>query len=401
MCLSGHLPGHLGTIGRVRTTLLPFSPPSVGDEEVDEVVAALRGEWLTTGPRTQRFEAELASYVGAEGALAVSSGTAAMQVALAAAGLGPGDEVITTTMTFCATAHVVHHAGARPVIVDVEPDTLNLDPSAVERAITPKTRAIMPVHLHGHPADMDPLLELARAHRLAVIEDAAHALPAWYRGRMVGSLSPLCAFSFYATKNLTTGEGGMLVGTRELVEAARPWTRHGIDRDRQAGAGKKDAWWYDVVLPGFKCNMSDLMAAIGLRQLEKLSAFHARRAAIARMYTDAFATVPQLQVPVERADVRSAWHLYALRLHLDRLTIDRARFIEELRQRHISASVHFIPLHHMRFYAESYGLTPAMFPIAEREAPRLVSLPLHPLLTDADVADVIEATLDVAQSFSA
>lgn len=384
----------------VRATLLPFSPPSIGGEEIDEVAATLRGEWLTTGPRTQRFERAMAARVGAAGALAVSSGTAAMQVALAAAGIGPGDEAITTTMTFCATAHVIHHAGARPVIVDVEPDTLNIDPAAIERAITPKTRAILPVHLHGHPADMDPILALARERGLVVIEDAAHALPAWYRGRMVGSLGPLCAFSFYATKNLTTGEGGMLTGQADLVEAARPWTRHGIDRDRQAGAGKQDAWWYDVVLPGFKCNMSDIMAAIGLRQLEKLDAFHARRAAIARAYTDAFAEVPQLQVPTERPDVRTAWHIYALRLHLDQLRINRSQFIEELRQRNISASVHFIPLHRMRFYAEHYGLRSEQFPVAEHEAPRLVSLPLHPLLTDQDVADIIDATLYVVKNFA-
>jgi len=384
----------------VRATLLPFSPPSIGDEEIDEVAATLLGEWLTTGPRTQRFEAEMARYVGAERALAVSSGTAAMQIALAAAGIGPGDEVITTTMTFCATAHVIHHAGATPVIVDVEPDTLNIDPAAVERAVTPRTRAIMPVHLYGHPAEMDPLLDLARAHDLIVIEDAAHALPATYRGRVVGSIGPLCAFSFYATKNLTTGEGGMLTGTHALVDAARPWTRHGIDRDRQAASGTKDSWWYDVVLPGFKCNMSDIMAAIGLRQLEKLDAFHERRVAIAAAYSKAFADMPQLQVPTERPHVRSAWHLYALRLHLDRLTIDRARFIEELRQRHISASVHFIPLHHMRFYADVYGLSASDYPVAEREAARLLSLPLHPLLTDHDVDDVIETTREVARVFA-
>ena len=384
----------------MRPTLLPFSPPSIGEEEIDEVVATLRGDWLTTGPRTARFEREVATYLGAPGALAVSSGTAAMQVALSAAGIGPGDEVITTTMTFCATAHVIHHAGARPVIVDVEPDTLNIDPEAVARAVTPRTRAIMPVHLHGHPAELDPLLALAADHRLLVVEDAAHALPARYRGRMVGTVGPLCAFSFYATKNLTTGEGGMLTGDAALVERARPWTRHGIDRDRQAGSGTKDSWWYDVVLPGHKCNMSDLMAAIGLAQLRKLDAFHSRRAAIAQTYSAALQDVPQVQVPTERRHVQSAWHLYALRLHLDRLTIDRARFIEELRQRHISASVHFIPLHHMRFYREHYGLSPADYPVAEREAPRLLSLPLHPLLTDADVADVLEAVRDVCVTFA-
>jgi dTDP-4-amino-4,6-dideoxygalactose transaminase len=384
----------------VRSTFLPFSPPSIGAEEIDEVAATLRGEWLTTGPRTRQFEEEVAAYVGAEAALAVSSGTAAMQVALAAAGIGAGDEVITTTMTFCATAHVAHHAGARPVIVDVEPETLNIDPAAVERAITARTRAVMPVHLYGHPAELDHLLELARVHDLVIIEDAAHALPALYRGRTIGSIGPLCAFSFYATKNLTTAEGGMLTGSRTLVETARPWTRHGIDRDRQTAAGKKNAWWYDVVLPGFKCNMSDIMSAMGLRQLGKLGAFHARRRAIAQAYSAALSDVPQLQVPVERDYVESAWHIYALRLHLDRLRIDRAEFIEELRQRQISASVHFIPLHQMRFYAEHYGLKREDYPVAEREAARLVSLPLHPMLTDGDVGDVIEAVRDVAHRFS-
>ena len=381
----------------MRPTLLPFSPPSIGDEEVEEVVATLRGEWLTTGPRTHRFEGEFAAYVGAECALAVSSGTAAMEVALAAAGIGPGAEVITTTMTFVATAHVIHHAGARPVVVDVEPDTLNIDPASVARAISPRTRAIMPVHLYGHPAEMDAIGALASEHDLVVIEDAAHAVPARYKGRMVGAHGPLCAFSFYATKNLTTGEGGMLTGSAALVEAARPWTRHGINRDRQAAAGAKDAWWYDVVLPGFKCNMSEVQAAMGLRQLAKLDAFHARRTAIARAYSEALVDVAELQVPTVRGHVQSAWHLYALRLHLERLRIDRAQFIEELRQRNISASVHFIPLHRMSYYAREYALDPAAFPVAEREAPRLLSLPLHPLLTDADVADVIEAVRDVAR----
>jgi dTDP-4-amino-4,6-dideoxygalactose transaminase len=323
-----------------------------------------------------------------------------MQVALAAAGVGPGDEAITTTMTFCATAHVVHHAGARPVIVDVEPDTLNIDPDAVERAITPRTKALLPVHLYGHPAEMDRLLDLARARDLVVIEDAAHALPATFRGRTVGSIGPLCAFSFYATKNLTTAEGGMLTGEQQLVEAARPWSRHGINRDRQAAAGQRDAWWYDVVLPGFKCNMSDIMAAMGLRQLEKLGDFHARRTAVAQTYSAAFADVPQLETPTERPHVRSAWHIYALRLHLDRLRIDRAQFIEELRERHISASVHFIPLHQMRFYVEHYRLSPADVPVADREARRLVSLPLHPMLSDRDVGDVIEAVRDVSRRFA-
>ena len=386
----------------MNTAFLPFALPEIGEEEIAEVVDTLRSGWITTGPKAKRFEADFAAFLGEPGlhCIAVNSATAGLHLALEAIGIGPGDEVITTTHTFTATAEVVRYLGADVRLVDIDPATLNIDPAAVERAVTPRTRAIMPVHLHGHPAEMDPLLDLARAHDLVVIEDAVHALPATYRGRVVGSIGPLCAFSFYATKNLTTGEGGMLTGAHALVEAARPWTRHGIDRDRQAASGTKDSWWYDVVLPGFKCNMSDIMAAIGLRQLEKLDTFHERRVAIATTYSKAFAQVPQLQVPVERPHVRSAWHLYALRLHLDRLTIDRARFIEELRQRHISASVHFIPLHHMRFYADVYGLSPSQYPVAEREAPRLLSLPLHPLLSDQDVADVIEATLEVARVFA-
>ncbi|HEY9449452.1 MAG TPA: DegT/DnrJ/EryC1/StrS family aminotransferase, partial [Gemmatimonadaceae bacterium] len=234
-----------------RATFLPFSPPSVGEEEVEEVVDALRSDWLTTGPKTLRFENAFARYVGAHGALALNSCTAGLHTALVALGIGPGDEVITTTMTFAATVNVIEHVGARPVLVDVEPDTLNIDPACVEAAITPRTRAITVVHYAGHPADMDPIEEIARAHGIKVIEDAAHAMPAWYRGRMIGSGDNPTAFSFYATKNLTTGEGGMLTGSVEFLERARPVSLHGMTRDALRRYEKGGSWRYEIQAPGF------------------------------------------------------------------------------------------------------------------------------------------------------
>lgn len=379
----------------MRKTMLPFSPPCIGQEEIDEVVDTLRGDWIARGPKTRRFEVDFARYLQAPEALALNSGTAALQVALAAEKIGPGDEVITSTMTFCAAVHVIEQCGARPVLVDVEADTLNIDPAAVDRAITPRTRAIIPTHLYGHPAEMDDLVALAEANGLAVLEDAAHALPARYRGRMVGSTGRATAFSFYATKNLTTGDGGMLVGAPDLIESARVWSAHGMTRDACSAFGREDAWSYDVVVPGFKCNMTDLQAAIGIQQLHKLDRLHWRRREIAGHYQAALAGLAQVQPPVERPHVESAWHLYPLRLDLTHLAIDRGQFVAELRRRNIAASVHFIPVHLLRYYREKYGYRPDDFPIAHREFLRLVTLPLTPRLSNDDVGDVVEAVTDV------
>jgi dTDP-4-amino-4,6-dideoxygalactose transaminase len=383
----------------MRDHFVPFSPPLIGDEELEEVVHTLRSGWITTGPKTRRFEERFASYVGAPGALAVSSGTDAMLVGLAALGVGPGDEVITTTMTFCSTVHVIEHVGATPVLVDVEPDTLNVDPAAVERAITLRTRAIMPVHLYGHPCDMDALLALADEHQLCVLEDAAHALPARYRGCTVGTLGDLTAFSFYATKNLTTAEGGMLTGAAELIEEARVWGLHGMSRDAWKRYGETGSWYYEVVVPGFKTNMTDIQAAIGLHQLEKLPSFQERRRAIVDRYNEAFGGCEALQIPTERPEVESAWHIYALRLNLDRLTIDRAQFIEQLKARKIGSSVHFIPVHLHPYYRDKYGFQAQDYPVAYCEYQRLVSLPLNVVMADRDVEDVIEAVLDIVERY--
>lgn len=379
----------------MRESFLSFSPPCLGEEEIVEVVDTLRSDWITTGPKTRRFEEEFARFVGAEGALAVNSATSAMLVGLAAAGVGPGDEVITTTMTFCSTVHVIEHVGATPVLVDVERDTLNVDPAAVEAAITPRTKAVIPVHLYGHPCDMESLVPLARKHGLLLLEDAAHALPARHRGRMIGTIGDLTAFSFYATKNLTTAEGGMLTGAPELLEKCRLWSLHGMSRDAYKRYSAEGSWYYEVVVPGFKCNMTDIQAALGLHQLARLPAFQRRRREIVARYTEAFSVLPELEVPVEREGMESAWHLYVLRLHLQRLQIDRARFIEELRRRNIGASVHFIPVHMHPYYRERYHYAEESFPTAAGEFRRLVSLPLHPRLTEEDVEDVIEAVGDI------
>lgn len=379
----------------MRTSFLNFSPPSIGSEEIEEVIDTLRSDWITTGPKTQRFEADFAQHIGADAALAVFSATSAMEVALAALDVKAGDEVITTSMTFCSSVHVIEHIGARPVLVDVEPDTLCLSPAAVERAVTSKTRGILPVHLYGHPCDMDPLLSLAKARGLFVLEDAAHSLPARYKGRNVGTLGTATAFSFYSTKNITTGEGGMLTGARELIADARRWSLHGMSRDAHMRYKKEGTWFYEVVAPGFKCNMTDIQASLGLHQLRKLPRFQQRRREVVKLYNAAFSACPELQIPTERPEVESAWHIYPLRLDLDTLNIDRGEFIEELKARNIGTSVHFIPIHCHAYYRDKYGFTPGDFPIAYSNYRRLVSLPLHPRLTDEDVNDVIESVQDV------
>src|SRR5881394_3384067 len=299
-----------------RRDFLPFSPPLVGEEEIREVIDTLRSPWITTGPKTRRFEEEFSAFVqaAAGSALALNSCTAAMHVALACLEIGPGDEVITTPMTFTATANVIEHVGARPVLVDVEPDTLNIDPQKVAAAITPRTRALLPVHYSGHPAERDVLEAIARTHNLALIEDAAHALPASFRGRPIGATANPVAFSFYATKNLTTAEGGMLTGDPEFLDGARIMALHGMSRDAWKRYDQGGSWRYEVVRPGFKYNMTDIQAAIGLWQLRKQDAFQRRRREVVARYTAMFAGEEALEPPVARPDVEPAWHLYVLRL---------------------------------------------------------------------------------------
>jgi dTDP-4-amino-4,6-dideoxygalactose transaminase len=390
-----------GQVAAKRSEFLPFHRPMIGEEEIREVVDTLRSSWITTGPKTKRFESEFATYLQAPGALALSSCTAALHIALKTLGIGPGDEVITTPMTFTASVNVIEHVGARPVLADVQPDTLNIDPEAVEAAITPRTRAIMPVHYAGHPVDLDPLHVLAGVYHCAVIEDAAHAFPARYKGRAIGAGSNPVAFSFYATKNITTAEGGMLTGDPEFLDRARVLSLHGMSRDAWKRYSKGGSWFYEVLAPGFKYNMTDIQAALGSCQLRRLDQFQRRRREIVSQYNLAFGTEAALETPVTHPEVEHAWHLYVLRLHLDALTIDRDRFIEKLTERNIGTSVHFIPIHLHPYYCDKYAFTPSSFPVAYGNYRRMISLPLNPGLSDDDVTDVIEAVLEVVRSYRA
>ena len=383
-----------------RSRFLLFSTPAVGQEEMDEVADTLRSGWITTGPKTRLFEGAFRSLVEAPDAVGLNSCTAGLHLGLLSLGVRPGDEVITTPLTFCACANVIEHVGATPRLVDVEPDTLNIDPSAIEAAITPRTKAIMPVHYAGHPADLDPIYDIACHRGLGVIEDAAHALPARYKGRLIGSGPNPVSFSFYATKNLTTGGGGMLTGAPELLGRARTLGLHGMSRDAWKRYGPGGSWFYNVDEPGFKYNMTDVQAAMGLAQLRKLDRFQQRRREVVESYNRAFKGIDALETPTERPEVNHAWHLYVLRLRPDALRINRDRFIDELTARNIGTSVHFIPIHLHPYYRQKYQYSPAAFPVAWANYQRMLSLPLHPMLTDEDVSDVINAVVDVATRFT-
>jgi dTDP-4-amino-4,6-dideoxygalactose transaminase len=388
----------------VRSEFLPFSPPFIGNDEIEEVIDTLRSDWITTGPKTKRFEEEFASYVSAPGAIALASCTDALQVALAALGVGAGDAVFTTTMTFCSTVNVIEHVGAQPVLVDVERETLNIDPSCLSRAIDAveqrgalRPRAVIPVHYGGRPCDMEAIDAIAAERGLAIVEDAAHALPARAGDRMIGDpaapagVTRATAFSFYATKNITTAEGGMLTGPEAFLEEARLWSLHGMSRDAWKRYGAGGSWFYEVVRAGFKCNMTDIQASLGLHQLRRLEQFQARREEVVAAYNQQLGDVDELQLPSDSETAQSAWHLFPVRLDLNRLSIDRSRFIELLGESNIGSSVHFIPVHIHPYYRDRYGFEAEQFPVAWSEYQRLVSLPLHPRLTDADVLDVTDA----------
>lgn len=377
---------------------LPFHMPDIGEEEVSEVVQVLRSGWLTTGTKAKQFENEFAAMVGARHAIAVNSCTAALHLALEAIGVREGDEVIVPTMTFAATAEVVAYLKAKPILVDCTPDTLNISPDCIERAITPRTKAIVPVHFAGHPCEMSRIQAIASAHNLAVIEDAAHALPARYRGKMIGSLSELTCFSFYATKNITTGEGGMVTTDDSALAArVRIMSLHGLSRDAWSRYTAQGSWYYEILSPGFKYNLTDIAAALGLAQLAKCDRFWKARDRLAALYRDGFRDVPELLCPSAAAHVQHAWHLYVIRLNLESLRIDRNEFIAQLQQAGIGCSVHFIPLHLHPYYRETYGYQPSDFPTAQAAFERIVSLPLYPKMTEADIQRVITVVRDIVK----
>jgi dTDP-4-amino-4,6-dideoxygalactose transaminase len=378
---------------------LPFALPDIGDEEIAEVVDTLKSGWVTTGPKAARFEADFRAFLGDESlqAIAVNSATAGLHLALEGLGIGPGDEVITTTHTFTATAEVVRYLGADVRLVDIDPATLNIAPAAVEAAITPRSKAILPVHYGGLAADMPAILDIARRHGLKVVEDAAHALPTTCGGQLVGTLgSDATVFSFYANKTITTGEGGMLV-TRDaaLAKRARVMRLHGMNRDAfDRFTAKVPSWYYEVVAPGFKYNLTDIAAALGLQQLKKAHAFQHTRQRIAAMYDAALAGLPLVLPPQPRPGDQHAWHLYALRL-AEGAAIERDRFIERLFDAGIGCSVHYIPLHLHPYWRDRYALRPDQFPQAQKAYERILSLPLYTRMSDADVQRVVDAVRSI------
>jgi dTDP-4-amino-4,6-dideoxygalactose transaminase len=379
---------------------IPFHKPSIGEEEIEAVTQVLRSGWLTMGARTLEFERAFAAYIGCEHAIALSSCTAALHLALDAAGLRTGDEVIVPTNTFTATAEVVTYLGGRVVFADSEAQGFNLSPESAASRISPRTRAIIAVHLGGEPCRLDQISDLAKEHNLTVIEDAAHALPAAYRGKRIGTISPLTAFSFYSTKTLTTGEGGMLVtDDAAMAQRARLMRLHGISRDAWNRYAQEGSWYYEVCEAGFKYNLTDIQAALGLCQLKKADEFYRIRVQYAQRYRELLQDLEEIELPETPADAQHAWHLFIIRLRLERLSIGRNQFIEELRNAGVGVSVHFIPLHLQPYYARAFGCRRGDCPHAERTYERSISLPIYPAMLPSDVERAADEVRTIVRRF--
>lgn len=389
---------------------LPFALPFIEQEEIDAVIEVLKSGWITTGPKTKQFEADFAQQIGCKHAIAVNSCTAALHLALEAINIGEQDAVVTTPMTFAATAEVIAYFKAQPVFVDIDPITMNIDIAKLEegialvkkRACLKNVKAILPVHFAGYPAPMDEILQVAKNKNLQVIEDAAHAQSSLYKGKIIGNISDITCFSFYATKNMTTGEGGMITTNNdEWAERMRMMSLHGISRDAWKRYQADGNWHYDIIAPGFKYNLTDIASALGIVQLKKSNTLLARREKIAQMYDQAFSSLPSIErPPMGLADgFQHAWHLYVMKLNLATLSIDRDRFINELKALRIGVSVHFIPLHIHPYYKERYGYKPEDFPVAYETYQRIISLPIYPKMSDADVERVISAVTRLAKRF--
>lgn len=384
-----------------RDTFIPYNVPDITEAEIDEVVATLKSGWLAKGPRTAQFEKQFAEYLGAKYAIAMNSCTAALHMALVAKGIGPGDEVITTPMTYVATANTIIHTGATPVLADIDYRTTCIDPDEIEKKITPKTKAIVPVHYSGQVCDLDRIYDIADKHNLFVSEDAAHALWSRYKGRLIGnSLQGAASYSFYATKNLCTGDGGMLVtDDEEIATKARMFSNSGMSQNAWNRYAKGGTWKYDIAEFGFKNNMFDMQAALGLVQLGRLEEMQERRLSVAARYQEAFGAMDAIDEPFVPEYTLHCWHLYVMRIVPEVLTIDRDQFIVELNQRNIGTSVHFIPVHNMSAYTKRFGYQPQDFPNTQKHFERCISLPLYPTLTDEQVQYIINAVRDIAEKY--
>lgn len=376
-----------------------YAIPDIGEREIEEVIDAIKSHWLSKGPRTVEFEKQFSQYVGAEFGVGLNSCTAGLHLAQLAVGVGPGDEVITTPYTFASTVNTIIHTGATPVLVDIDPQTMNINPDLIEEKITAKTKAIIPVHFAGLPCEMDKIMTIAKKYNIAVIEDAAHAVYTKYHDQMVGSIGDITSFSFYATKNLVTGEGGMITTNNpEYAEKIRVMSLHGMSKNAWNRYSDKGSWYYEVEHAGFKYNMTDIQAAFGLIQLQRLEEMQQKRKQIATTYNEAFKEVPGLQIPYDDEAHRHAWHLYVLRIDEAKFSINRSQFIEELNARGVGTSVHFIPIP-MHPYYKKMGYKIEDYPEAERAFNGEISLPLYPKMSKEDVEYVVKVVQEVAFIF--
>lgn len=366
---------------------IPYGHQWIEEDDIRAVVKVLKGDWLTQGPAVEKFEKAVAAYCGAAYAVAVSSGTAALHAAYKAAGIGKGDEVITTPLTFAATANAVVYCGATPVFCDIQKDTLNIDPREIEKKITKRTKAIIPVDFRGHPAELDEISRIAKKHNLLVIEDACHAIGSEYKGKKVGGISDMTVFSFHPVKTITTGEGGMVMtNSKELYEKMRAFRHHGIEKKPEKGA-----WYYEFERPGYNYRITDIQCALGLSQLKKLPAFIARRREIVRAYNEAFRGVKEIILPIQRDYTNPAYHLYVIQLRLEMLKTDRKQIFEAFKEEGIGVQVHYMPLHLQPFYKKKFGYKKGDFPVAENYYERALTLPLFPKMTQQETRAVIQA----------
>jgi UDP-4-amino-4,6-dideoxy-N-acetyl-beta-L-altrosamine transaminase len=385
----------------VRESFLPYGKQWITEDEINNVVEVLQSDWITTGPTLRKFEEEFARHIGVKHAVAINSGTAALHISVSAAGIEKKDEVITTPFTFAATSNVVLFREGRPIFSDIKKDTYNIDPNEIKKQITPKTKAVIPVHFAGQPCDMDEIREIVDDNNLIIIDDACHALGAEYKGKKIGSLSELSTFSFHPVKHITTGEGGMVTtNDDELAELLLMFRNHGINKDAVKRFGQKGSWFYEMQYLGLNYRLTDIQAALGLSQLKRLPEFIEKRGKIAERYNEAFESMPEIKAPHVKSDVKHAWHLYVILLNPDKLNADRDRIFDALRAENIGVNVHYIPVHLHPYYREKLGYNEGQYPVTEEVFKNVITLPLFPKMNDEDAEDVITAVKKVIQFYS-
>ncbi|MFX1297589.1 MAG: UDP-4-amino-4,6-dideoxy-N-acetyl-beta-L-altrosamine transaminase, partial [Promethearchaeota archaeon] len=376
----------------IRKEFLPYGTQWLDNEEIEEVIDTLKSAWITTGPKMKKFEDMFKNYIGSKFSVAVNSGTAALHISTSSIDINPGDEVITTPLTFVASANCIVYRGGTPILADIKRDTYNIDPNEIRKRITPKTKAIIPVHFAGQPCEMDEILEIAEENDLYLIEDAAHAIDAEYKGKKIGNISDLTIFSFHPVKNITTAEGGMVTTNDEdLYEKLLMYRTHGITKDSEKRFGKSGDYSYDMQYLGFRYNLSELHAALGIHQLNKLKSFQRRRREIVEIYNKEFQSIEEIQIPIVKSNVKHSWHLYVIQIDINKLRVDRDYIFRALRGENIGVNVHYIPIHYHSFYQKNFGLKKGILPNVEWLFPRLITIPLYPRMTDEDVFDVINA----------